>query len=261
MNKIYLISGKHLCLHSPTNVTKNPVMSMLQADNDYAARAAARREMEGILAALENRRPSTDMEVEEALRKLGYNPKTLTVNGLCTRIYNDFYKAQKTIPKHKRNPACDCLRDTVFGQACDYLGLITDPELQDYLWSRSGTMVNVPYQPVRLCEIVAYLNKRDSGRQARREIQEANIAAKQARKTATAMQQSFAAFTAFADACVSDEEGAASVDAEDDYANESKIDRIVAKYRIKGDNLFSCLLNLMALPDSHPAKRELFGSD
>jgi hypothetical protein len=236
-------------------------MSMLQADNDSAALEAAMREMKGILAALQNRRPSTDMEVEEALRKLGYNPKTLTVHGLCTRIYNDFYKEQKDIPKSKRNPAQDCYRDTVFGQACDYLGLITDTELQGYLWSRSGTMAGVNYQPVLLREIVAYLNKRDSGRQARREIQEANIAAKQARKTATAKQQSLAAFTAFADACVADEEGTAFVETEDDYAYERKVDRIVAKYKIKGGNPLSCLLNLMALPDSHPAKRELYSSD
>ena len=58
--------------HSPTNVTKTPVMSKLQADNDSAALEAAMRDMKGILAALQNRRPSTDMEVEEALKKLGF---------------------------------------------------------------------------------------------------------------------------------------------------------------------------------------------
>lgn len=147
-------------------------------NSDQAAIEAATREMQGILAALQNRRPSNDMEVEEALRMLGYNRKTVTVNGLCKRIYIDFYREQTDIPKRKRNPARDCLRDTVFGQACDYLGLITDAELQDYLWSRSGTMATVNYQPVLLHEIVTYLNKRDVGREVRRAIQEANIAAK-----------------------------------------------------------------------------------
>jgi len=147
-------------------------------NSDTAASMAATRKLQGILAALQNRRPSNDMEVKEALRMLGYNPKTVTVNGLYTCIYNDFYREQTDIPKRKRNPERDCLRSTVFGQACDYLDLITDAELQDYLWSRSGTMATVNYQPVRLCEIVAYLDKRDVGREARRAIQEANIAAK-----------------------------------------------------------------------------------
>jgi hypothetical protein len=126
-------------------------------------------------------------------------------------------------------------------------------------------MANVPYQPVRLCEIVAYLNKRDSLRKERSLIQEANIAAKQERQRLASvkpyLQLSFAASATFADACVADEEGAEFVEDEDDYAYERKIDRIVAKYKIKGGNLLSCLLNLMALPDSHPAKRELYSSD
>jgi hypothetical protein len=219
------------------------------------------REMKGLLAALNNRRPSTDMEVEEGLRKLGYNPKTVTVHGLCTRIYNDFYREQPDIRKHERNPARDCFRDTVFGQACVYLGLITDAEIQGYLWSRSGSMAGVNYQPVLLREIVAYLNKRDTDRQVRRELQEAHIAAKQERRRkadATAAKRSLAKSTAFADACVADEEGAEFVETEDSYAYERKVDRIVAKYKIKGGNALSCLLNLMALPDSHPAKRELY---
>ena len=232
-------------------------------NNDQAAQQAAIAEMKGLLAALKNRRPSTDMEVEEALRKLGYNPKTITVNGLCTRIYDAFYKEQRDIPKQKRNPARDCYRDTVFGQACVYLGLITDAETQDYLWSRSGSMAGVNYQPVLLREIVAYLNKRDTGRQARRSAQAANIAAKQerSRKAAPAKTQSHAASAAYADACAADEVGAEFVEHEDYYAYERKVDRIVEKYKIKGGDSLSCLLNLMALPDSHPAKRELFGSD
>jgi hypothetical protein len=234
-------------------------------NSDTAAMEAARREMQRILAALKNRRSSTDKEIKRALRMLGYNPKTVTVKGLCTCIYYGFYKAQTDIPKSKRNPARDCSRSTVFGHACYYLGLITDAEIQGYLWSRSGTMTSVNYQPVRLCEIVAYLNKRDSLRKDRRATQEANIAAKQerSRKAAPAKQLSFAESAAFADACVADEEGAAFAETEDDYAYESKVDRIIPKYKIKGGKLglLSCLLNLMALPDSHPAKRELFGSD
>ncbi len=161
---------------------------MLQADSDQAASIAALREMQGILAALQNHRTTTDMEVEHALRMHGHNPMTVTVKGLCTRIYNHFYNAQRNIPK--RTLEHDCLRDTVFGQACVYLGLITDTELQDYLWSRSGTMANVHYQPVRLCEIVAYLNKRDYLRKERALIQEANVAAKQERSRKAAPQSS-----------------------------------------------------------------------
>jgi hypothetical protein len=159
-------------------------------NSDQAASIAALREMQGILAALQNHRSSTVKDVEHALRMHGYNPRTVTVNGLCTCIYNDFYKAQRDIPKRKRTPERDCLRDTVFGQACDYLGLITDTELQDYLWSRSGTMANVHYQPVRLCEIVAYLKKRDYLRKERALIQAANVAAKQERSRKAAPQSS-----------------------------------------------------------------------
>jgi len=231
--------------------------------SDQAVQEAATREIQGILAALDNRRASTDVEVEQALRMLKHNPKTITVGGLCTCIYNDFYKEQTDIPKRKRNPTSDCLQSTVFGQACDYLGLITDAETQGYLWSRSGTMTSVNYQPVLLCEIVAYLNKRDAGREARHAIQTANVAAKQecSRKAAPAKKQSLAESAAFADACVADEEGATFVENADDYAYEHRVDRIVAKYEIKGGNMLTCLLNLMALPDSHPAKRELFSSD
>lgn len=227
---------------------------------DQAAQDAAMVEIQGILAALNNRRPSTDMEVETALRMLGYNPKTVTAFGLCTCIIDGFYK-KEDIPKHERDLSRDCLRSTVAGQAGYYLGLITDPELQDYLWSRSGTMTNVNYQPVLLREIIAYLDKRDAGRKARREFQEARIAAKQERRrkaAATVAKRSHARSTAFADACVADEEGASFVETEDSYAYERKVNRIVAKYKITGTDAFHCLLNLMALPDSHPAKRELF---
>lgn len=204
-------------------------------NSDTAAMEAARREMQGILAALQNRRHSTDMEVEEALRKLGYNPKTVTVNGLCTCIYEGFYKAQTDIQKHKRKPESDCLRCTVFGQACDYLGLITDEELRVYLWDRSGTMANVNNQPVRLCEIVAYLNKRDADRKARRATQEANVAAK--------LERSSKAATAEANITM------------------DTLVSILVRYKIVGSEPLPCLLNLMLLPDSHPAKRELFSSD
>jgi hypothetical protein len=229
--------------------------------SDQAVQEAATREIQGILAALDNRRASTDVEVEQALRMLKHNPKTITVGGLCTCIYNNFYKEQTDILR--RNPSGDCFRSTVFGQACVYLGLITDAETQDYLWSRSGTMTSVNYQPVLLREIVAYLNKRDAGREARRAIQAANVASKQERscRAALAKKQSLAESAAFADACVADEEGATFVENADDYAYEHRIDRIVAKYEIKGGNMLTCLLNLMALPDSHPAKRELFSSD
>ena len=149
--------------------------------SDQAAQEAAMRKRDIILAALENRRASTDVEVEKGLRKLGFNPKTVTIFGLCMCIFILFYKEQKDIPKRKRNPTRDCYRNTVFGQACDYLGLITDAETLDYLWSRSGTMAGVNYQPVLLREIVAYLNKRDAVRQDRRSAQAANIAAKQER--------------------------------------------------------------------------------
>lgn len=222
---------------------------MSQAYNrDNAAKKAARREMKGHLAALENRRNSTDDEVETGLKKLGYNPKTVTVNGLCTRIYDNFYRKQTDIKK--RDPTRDCLRSTCFGQACVYLGRITDAETQGYLWSRSGTMVEVNYQPVTLQEIVAYLNKRDSDRKARRATQEANIAAKHERRKMPQEQTSETTITIH--------NGDLEVEFDSEDAYRSAIHDVIIMHNLRAYTTHGFLLELLTMPDSHPAKLKFF---
>lgn len=104
----------------------------------------------------------TTRDVENGFKKLGYNPKTVTVNGLCTDIYNSFYRTRTELPVEKRNPNRDCKQCPVFGQACDLLGLITDIKLQEHkLWLHSGAMVVVDYQVVCLSDLVSYINERD----------------------------------------------------------------------------------------------------
>lgn len=214
--------------------------------------AAAIREIEMRLTAMKHPRRSTDDEIEQAIRKLGFNPKTVTVKGLCTSIYVDFYKTQKDIPKRLRNPNEDCYRDSVFGQACSYLGLITEPDSQDYLRYRSGGLTSINYQPVRLAEVVDYLFNRDQLRALRQIAQAEAIASKQSRRKAAAASNKRSRQRTVTDtaACGKSNSTVCNVDNDTDFHWD--LERMFEKYGVTGSCPLERLFNLIALPESHP---------
>lgn len=109
------------------------------------------------------KRRATPGEVRLALKQLGYkNPETVSVERLCMDVCDNFYKVHPEIPVDQRNPNRDCTLCPVFGQACDFLGLITDQRIQDhYLWLHSGAMACVGSQIVCLIDIVNCIKERE----------------------------------------------------------------------------------------------------
>jgi hypothetical protein len=198
-----------------------------EADYDPAANAATVRVTRRRLMPQPVKRASTPAEVKTAFQKLGYNPMTVTVNGLCTDLYTNFYRNRTDIPLDQRNPNRDCTMCPVFGQACDLLGLITDQELQEhYLWLHSGAMIAVKSQTVCLSDFVSFIQERD----------------KKSAEQATWATQLPSESTGSADACVV---------IEDDYVFVDHVDALVNAREGKHYNwsyvMSSVTQNLLAL--------------